>query len=237
MALTPDPSILRGAEMFAGLSDGELRQVLDAGRIRRLPAGAQAFAQGDPGVSCHSLLHGRVKIVQTRPDGSQHVIRFIGPGEMFGTIAALMDQPFPADAIAVVESLEVYWTVETMRELMRRFPDIGLRATKGAGERLMELQNRIGELSAERVEQRIARALVRLVRQAGRRTEEGIEIDFPITRQELAEMAGSTLHTASRTLSAWEDQGIVRSGRKRIVVVQPHALVALAEDLGGKEPG
>jgi CRP-like cAMP-binding protein len=209
--------------------------VLDAGRIRRLPAGTQAFAQGDPGVSCHSLLHGRVKIVQTRPDGSQHVIRFIGPGEMFGTVAALMDRPFPADAIAVVESLEVHWTVETLRELMRRFPDISLRATKGAGERLMELQSRIGELSAERVEQRIARALVRLVRQAGRRTEEGIEIDFPITRQELAEMAGSTLHTASRTLSAWEEQGIVKSGRKRIVVVQPHALVALAEDLHGKE--
>lgn len=235
MALAPDPSILRGAEMFAGLSDAELREVLDAGRIRRLPVGTQAFAQGDPGVSCHSLLHGRVKIVQTRPDGSQHVIRFIGPGEMFGTVAALMDRPFPADAIAVVESLEVYWTVEILRELMRRFPDISLRATKGAGERLMELQSRIGELSAERVEQRIARALVRLVRQAGRRTEEGIEIDFPITRQELAEMAGSTLHTASRTLSAWEEQGIVKSGRKRIVVVQPHALVALAEDLHGKE--
>lgn len=237
MALAPDPSILRGAEMFAGLSDAQLATVLGAGRVRRLPAGTVVFAQGDPGATCHSLLHGRVKVVQTRPDGGQHVIRFIGPGEMYGTVAALMGRPFPADAVAVVESLEVFWTVEAMRALMAAHPDIGLRATAGAGERLMELQNRVGELSAERVEQRIARALVRLVRQAGRRTDEGVEIDFPITRQELAEMSGSTLHTASRTLSAWEDKGIVKSGRRRIVVVQPHALIALAEDLGGREGG
>ena len=88
MALAPDPSILRGAEMFAGLSDAELREVLDAGRIRRLPAGTQAFAQGDPGVSCHSLLHGRVKIVQTRPDGSQHVIRFIDDDDPISMMTA-----------------------------------------------------------------------------------------------------------------------------------------------------
>jgi CRP-like cAMP-binding protein len=236
MALAPDPSVLRGSELFADLTDEARADVLGCGQVRRLPKGAKAFAQGDPGATCHILLQGRVKIVQTRPDGCQAVIRFIGPGEMYGAVAALLGWPFPAEAVAVVDSVEAVWTVEALRGLMTRYPEIAMRSTSAAGTRLMEMQARMGELSAERVEQRIARALVRLARQAGRRTPEGVEIDFPITRQELAGMTGSTLHTVSRTLAAWDARGVTESSRRHIVVRQPHALVALAEDLP-KAPG
>lgn len=231
MTLTADPSILRSSELFADLADADLRRVLDAGSVRRVPKGQRAFSQGDAGITCHNLLHGRIKIIKTRPDGGQSVLRFIGPGEMYGTVAAMMGQPFPADALAIVDSVEVVWTTPAFRALIERFPAIGVRSTACAGFRLMELQARIGELSADRVERRIARTLSRLARQAGRRAPEGIVIDFPITRQDLAEMSGSTLHTVSRTLSAWDQQGITESTRRHIVVKKPHALVALAEDL------
>ena len=228
---TADPSILRGSELFAELTDDDLRGVLKAGAIRRVPKGQRAFSQGDAGVTCHSLLHGRIKIIKTRPDGGQSVLRFIGPGEMYGTVAAMMGQPFPADALAIVDSVEVVWTTAAFRGLMERFPAIGVRCMSCTGFRLMELQSRIGELTADRVERRIARTLSRLARQAGRRTPDGIVIDFPITRQDLAEMSGSTLHTVSRTLSSWDQQGITESTRRHIVVKKPHALVSLAEDL------
>jgi CRP-like cAMP-binding protein len=233
MTLGPDPSVLRGSEMFATLSDAELAEVIHAGHVRALHKGERVFAQGDPGVTCHSLLHGRIKIVQTRPDGEQHVLRFIGPGEMFGTVAAIMDKPFPADAVAVTDSVEVFWTVATLRELMARFPEIAQQSVRSTGERLLEMQHRLGEQTAERVEQRVARALVRLVRQAGRRTPDGVEINFPLTRQDLADMSGTTLFTVSRILSAWEGEGLVASQRRKIMVVKPHALVAIAEDLHG----
>lgn len=226
-----EPSILNGADMFDVLDTDARREVLLAGTVRRLAAGRIIFAQGEPGATCHTLLSGRVKIVQTRPDGNQSVIRFIGPGEMYGTVAALMDKPFPADAVAVLESTEITWSVATMRQLMTRFPQVAMRSAASAGTRLFELQNRVGELSGERVEQRIARALVRLVRQAGRRIDIGIEIDFPITRQELAEMSGSTLHTVSRTLSAWDERGITTSARKRIIVCKLHILLEIAEQV------
>jgi cAMP-binding proteins - catabolite gene activator and regulatory subunit of cAMP-dependent protein kinases len=83
----------------------------------------------------------------------------------------------------------------------------------------------------ERVERRVARALLRLVQEAGRRVDAGVEIDFPVSRQDIAEMTGTTLYTVSRLLSSWEERGIVRSGRQRIILTTPHALVALAEDL------
>lgn len=224
-----DPRLLQCAEMFGGLALEDLGTVVAAGVLRRLVGGERIFAQGDPGVTCHSLLEGRVKIVQALPDGSQSVLRFIGPGEMYGTVAALMGQPFPADAVAVTDSLEIRWSVPAFRELMRRYPEIGLRSTASAGTRLFDLQSRVSELTSERVEKRIAKALLRLARQAGRPVDGGVEIDFPITRQDLAEMTGSTLHTVSRTLAAWDQSGLTGSTRRRIVVRDLPGLERLAE--------
>jgi len=74
------------------------------------------------------------------------------------------------------------------------------------------------------------------LRHGGRRTEAGIEIDFPLSRQDLAEMTGTTLHTVSRTLSAWEERGLVELGRQQVVIRQPHAVAAIAEDLPDEAP-
>lgn len=79
------------------------------------------------------------------------------------------------------------------------------------------------------MQQRVAHALLKLVKQAGKKTEEGILIDFPISRQDIAEMTGTTLHTVSRLLSAWEDQGLVKSERQKVTVVEPHRLLLIAE--------
>ena len=223
-----DTQALADADMFSHLGREALEAVIAAGRVRPLPPGRVTFSQGEPGLSCHSLLDGRVKIVQARPDGAQSVIRFIGPGEMYGTVAALMERPFPADAVAVVDSLEIYWPLSVMRELMSRYPDIAMGSAAAAGQRLFELQDRVGDLAGERVERRIARTLLRLIRQAGRNTSLGVEIDFPVTRQELAEMAGSTLHTVSRTLAAWDERELIGGGRRRIVVRDVAGLTALA---------
>ena len=85
-------------------------------------------------------------------------------------------------------------------------------------------------MSSEQVEQRIAHVILKLVTQSGRKTEQGIEIDFPITRQDIAEMTGTTLHTVSRLLSAWEDEGLVRGGRQKVTVTDPHGLMLVAEN-------
>lgn len=233
MSFTIEAQSLRNSEMFGVLGDAALGAVAAAGVVRRLTAGSTIFAQGDPGVTCHSLIEGRVKIVQTHVNGSQSVLRFIGPGEMYGTVAAMMSCPFPADAVAVIDSVEIVWSVAAMRQLIRDHPEIGINATASAGGRLFELQGRMGDLTGERVEKRIARALVRLAEQAGRRTAEGLEIDFPVTRQDLAEMAGATLHTVSRTLAAWDQRGVTGGGRRRIVVRDLRALTALAAGDGG----
>ncbi len=231
MPLTPDRSILKGLDLFAGLADEELDDVLRHGHTRRLAKDTRVFSQGDPAATCHVLIDGRIKLSQSTSEGGQVVLRFIGPGEMYGTVAALMGIPMPADATAVVDSVEIYWSLAAMKDLITRHPQVALNSSAITGGRLIDLQTRVRELASERVERRIAHALLRLVRHAGRRVSEGVEIDFPITRQDLASMTGSTLHTVSRTLSGWEERGIIEGSRRHIVVKSPHRLVAIAEDL------
>ncbi|HEV7368585.1 Crp/Fnr family transcriptional regulator [Arenibaculum sp.] len=230
MPLTPDRSLIAKIDLFSGLDADALDDVVRRGHTRRLPKDMQVLVQGDPATTCHAVIDGRIKISQTTPDGGQVVLRYLGPGEMYGTLAVLMGIPLPADAIAVVDSVEIYWPAAAMADLIERHPKIALASSRLAGGRLVDLQTRLREVTTERVEQRLARTLLRMLGQAGRRTAEGVEIDFPITRQELGEMIGATLHTVSRTLSAWEEHGIVESSRRRIVVRDPDALAAIAEE-------
>ena len=122
-------------------------------------------------------------------------------------------------------------TFQAIRQLLDTEPRVALNAVQFVAGRLHDLQRRHRQLMTERVERRVARALLRLVREPGRRVDAGVEIDVPMSRQDIAKMTGTTLYTVSRLLSAWDDRGIVQSGRQRIILTTPHALVALAEDL------
>src|SRR6185437_15836263 len=113
---------------------------------------------------------------------------------------------------------------------MARHPPLSLAVVRNMGKYIEEAHTRLRESSTERVERRIAHAVLRLVRQAGRRIENGVEISFPITRQDIALMAGATLHTVSRVLSAWEQDGIVDGGRQHLVLRNPQALARIAEE-------
>ena len=123
------------------------------------------------------------------------------------------------------------WDYESSIRLMERYPQISLNGLRLVASRFRELQDRYRELSTERVEQRVARALMRLARQAGKRTDEGVLLDLPLSRQDLGEMTGTTLYTVSRIMSRWEQYGLVVTGRERIVIRNPHGLVIIAEDL------
>ena len=108
-------------------------------------------------------------------------------------------------------------------------PHLAVNAMQTIGQRLQEAHTRIREMATEEVERRVAHAVLRLIDQAGRKEGNGIRIDFPISRQDIAEMTGTTLHTVSRLLSAWKERGLVNSGRKRIVVCALDDLIRLAE--------
>jgi CRP-like cAMP-binding protein len=229
MARRLDRSLIRDLDIFKSMSEDDLDAVLAMASVRQLPEGTAAFEQGATATEFFALLHGRLKVIQTTADGQQVVVRHVSPGDIFGIARAMRRPDYPATAVAVVDSLALAWPASQWEAFIARSPVLALNALQTVGQRLQDAHTRIRELSTEEVERRVAHALLRLVKQAGKKTEEGILIDFPVTRQDIAEMTGTTLHTVSRVLSAWEGRGLVASGRKKVTVLDPHKLFMLAE--------
>jgi CRP-like cAMP-binding protein len=234
-----DVEILARCPVFQGLAPEELRHIRASARPKELRRGEVLFSQGDPAKYAYVVESGQMRLVQVLSDGREVIYRILTPGEFFGGIASLGEARYPVSAEALEDSVVLGWSGEAMRRLLLRHPRVALNLLRLQARRIEELQERVQELSSERVERRVARAVLRLARQAGRRTEEGILVDLPLRREDLASLTGTTLFTTSRILSQWERQGIVSAGRQRLVIRIPHALVEIAEDLSlteDKEP-
>jgi len=225
-----DRSLISGLPPFAGLDAPALDSILSQARSLRFPKDAEIFTQDGEAEHFFLLLSGHVRVVRTTPGGDQVIARYINEGELLGIAVAMGRTTYPASAVAAVDCIVLAWPNIVWPRLQARHPAFGVNAYQALGARLEETQARVVEMSTQQVEQRIASAVLRLVTQSGRKTPDGIEIDFPISRQDIAEMTGSTLHTVSRLLSAWEDEGIVLSRRQKVVVTDPHALMLVAEN-------
>lgn len=224
------PVITRCA-LFQDLSPAECGQIVGAGHVYDFVQGSFFFRQGENSTMLYVLAAGRAKLSQVTPDGQQVIVDYFGPGEGLGIVMALNDLPYPLSAEAIEPCVAVGWSRETMHGLMHEHPQLALNGMRMVGQRFAAMQHRFQELATQRVEQRVARALLRLVRQFGRRVEEGVLIDMPLSREDLAQMTGTNLYNVSRILSKWEQAGWIATGRKQIILKQAHKLVALGEDL------
>jgi CRP-like cAMP-binding protein len=223
--------LLSRAPLFRGAEPAELTAALEVARRRSVERGEYFFHQGDAAEAFYVITEGRVRLSQLTPEGHQVIIGFMGPGDGMGIIVALSNATYPLSAEAVADCQALKWDYEATIHLMEQYPHLALNGLRLVSGRFFELQERYRELATARVERRIASALIRLTRQTGKRTERGVLLDLPLSRQDLAEMTGTTLYSVSRTLSGWEQQGLIESGRERIVILSPHGLVTIAEDL------
>ncbi len=228
----PLPSqLLLQASLFRGLPEQDRQAVLAQARVRDFAAGQFIVHQDELVGELLLATRGRVRLYQLTPDGHQVILHIAGPGEAIVLLPALTGEQSSVSAQAVEATSALAWDEADFRALMRRFPGLGFNAIAILGEHIRLYQDRIRELTTERVERRLARTLLRLAKQLGVRTAQGVLIDLPLSRQHLAEMSGTTLYSASRILRAWEEHGIVSSGRERVTIRSPHKLVAIAEDL------
>jgi len=227
-----DESLLSGLPPFSRLERAEIREILDRATPRRYEEGTPIFREGHDADRFFLLLDGYLRVVRTTEGGEQIIVLHIAPGQLFGIAPALQRDTYPATAIAAAESIALSWPVRLWDSFTRDYEGFATETYKTLGQRLGQIQDTLADMATQAVERRVASAVLRLVNQGGRKTEAGIEIAFPVTRQNIADMTGTTLHTVSRLLSGWEKEGIVRSARKRIVVTDPHRLMLLSGPAG-----
>jgi len=226
-----DPMNLRRVSVFQNATDEDLRLFVQHGIERSIEEGEFFFFQGDPAIYLYVLLSGRAKLMQSNPSGQQVNLRTIKEWQLFGALGAVNPQAtYPATAQALEPSTALAIESTLLREMMQTRPYLSFDLMQLMTGYIQEMQSRYRELATEKVERRIARALIRLTAQMGVRSSEGT-IELAFTRQELAEMSGTTLYTVSRVLSEWERRGLVEAGRERVAIRKPHGIVQIAEEL------
>ena len=228
------PKDLRKVVVFENASDDDLELIMKNCIPRSLEEGGFFFLQGDAADFLYVLTSGQVKLMQSNPNGQQVNLRTIYPWQLFGALGAVREgATYPASAESLENSTALAVSSQFLHSMLETRPYLSFGLMKLMTSYIQEIQARYRELATERVEQRVANALIRLAGQTGQKSgkEGGIELSF--SRQDLAEMTGSTLYTVSRLLSEWERKGFIETGRERVRILKPHDLVRIADGLPG----
>jgi CRP/FNR family transcriptional regulator, nitrogen oxide reductase regulator len=224
-----DRKLIQSLPAFSAMDNAELDDVISRATALRIPRGSAVFEQGETAKAFYVLLNGRLKVVKVTSDGQQVVIRFVVPGDIYGIAKALNREDYPATATALVDSVTLAWDMAIWDDFMARHPSFARNVMQMMGQRIQEAHTRLKELATQDVEHRVAHAVLRLVSQSGRKVDGGVLVDFRVTRQEIAEISGTTMHSVSRILSAWENAGLVVVGRQKVIVCDLDRLSRIAE--------
>jgi len=225
---------VRHLPIFAHLPQSDFDEVYAAAARRSYRSGATVFEQDDDATHFYALLEGRLRVTQVTAQGQQVIVRIVNPGDLFGIAKALQRTDYPGTATAVSDSAVLAWPMARWSGFMGRYPTMAMSAMETMGDRLQEAQTRLRELATEEVERRVAHAVLRLGEQSGRKEAGGTRIDFPVSKQDIAEMTGTTLHTVSRILTAWEHAGLVVGGRQKLLLKDTYRLGLIGD---GEAPG
>ncbi|HRK90347.1 MAG TPA: Crp/Fnr family transcriptional regulator [Anaerolineales bacterium] len=231
--MTISPKELKQVVVFQHATDEDLDLILKNSITRSIEEGGFFFMQGDEAEYLYILTSGQVKLMQSNPSGQQVNLRTISPWQMFGALGAVRNDgaTYPATAQALEDSTALAIQSNFLRSMLETRPYLSFDLMNLMTSYIQEMQARYRELATERVEQRVANALIRLAGQSGFKSgkEAGIELSF--SRQDVAEMTGTTLYTVSRLLSDWERRGIIKTGREKITILKPHDLLKVSEGL------
>ena len=227
------PKELKQVVVFQRATDEDLELILKNSIVRSIEEGSFFFLQGDEAAYLYVLTSGQVKLMQSNPNGQQVNLRTIYPWQMFGALGATRGEgaAYPATAQALENSTALAISSPFMHSMMETRPHLAFDLMNLMTMYIQEMQARYRELATERVEQRVANALIRLAGQSGTKPDKEAGIELSFSRQDVAEMTGSTLYTISRLLSEWERKGIIQTGRERIRILKPHDLVRIADGM------
>jgi CRP-like cAMP-binding protein len=227
------PQDLKQVVVFQHATDEDLELILNNSITRSIEEGSFFFMQGDEAKYLYILTSGQVKLMQSNPNGQQVNLRTIYPWQMFGALGVTRGPgaTYPATAETLENSTALAIQSAFLNSMMETRSYLSFDLMNLMTSYIQEMQARYRELATEKVEQRVANALIRLAGQAGIKSEKEAGIELSFSRQDVAEMTGTTLYTVSRLLSDWERKGFIKTGREKITILKPHDLVRISEGL------
>jgi CRP-like cAMP-binding protein len=223
-------ALLRVTPIFSRLSPADRHTIAEVARVQAFGRGETIFEQDSPSDAFYAIASGRVKIFKLMPSGKDVILEVFGPGDPLGAVAAYMDRPFPASAAALEDTVCVIIPRAAFFRLLEAQPSLVRGLLLGLTTRLVELTNRLAELTGGRIEPRFARLFLKLAAEMGRHEREGTFIPLALSRQELADLTGTTIETCIRIMSRWNKDQVVRMEKDGFVVIDRAELERIAAE-------
>ena len=223
---------VRAIPVFRGLSQEDQRRVAALATLRQYQRGDSLWQEGDPAEALTLIVKGRVKVVRQAEAGDV-ILEIFGEGEPVGAIAVYNYMPYPASAVCLEPVTLLVLPRRDYFELLDRHSDFARAIIRELTKLVIALTRKVEEMRGQRVEVRIAQLFLTLAERMGREAKGGIEIPIQLTRQEVADLVGTTVESAIRVLSRWGQEKVVITGEGRFLIPSRDRLVRIAE--GGPE--
>lgn len=220
--------------MFRGLSADDQSRLAALATLRDYARGDSLWRAGDPAENLTVIVRGRVKLVGSS-GGNDVILELFGPGEPVGAIAVYNYIPYPASAVCMEPTTLLVLPRRDYFELLDRYPEFARAIIRDLTKLFLSLTRKVEEMRGQRIEVRVAQLFLNLAERMGKPGKNGsIEISIELSRQEVADLVGTTVETAIRVLSKWGRDGILVTGEKRFLLPSRERLAEIAEGKDGR---
>jgi CRP-like cAMP-binding protein len=219
---------IKKIDLFKNLSEEELKELEPYLITAAYKKKEDIFSEGDPPEWFFIVSKGKVKITKLSHEGKEIILEIISPTDIFGGVAVIRGFPYPANAVAMEDSEVLKISRKNLMRLVDRFPNLMYCIALQLGDRMKSSYDSLKNIALERVEARIAALLLKLAGKVGVETRTGVLIDMRLTKQDVADMVGTTVETSIRTFSKFKKEGLVADSDGKIVIKDREGLAELS---------
>jgi len=216
--------VLKKSKFFAPISEVTRKEIARLFTEEKFNRDDYIFFEGDKPEWLFIVKEGKVKLVKHSDTGKDVILQVFAPGEMFGETALFDHQPYLASAQAMEPTVILKLSRQDFLRFFGRHPFVATEMIMQLGRQLQEAHATIKSLAVDRVEQRIANILLKLADKLGINEEEGVLLNISLTRQDLADMAGTTVETAIRVMSRFTKNKVIKSQGGKILILNLRSL-------------
>lgn len=209
---------IRDVAIFSAFTPAEAKEIKPYLMHAAFRKKETIFSEGDPPDWLYIVEKGKVKITKLSHEGKEIILEIIAPGDFFGGVAVMRGFPYPANAVAMEDTEVLKISRKNLLNIMDRFPSLMYCMATSIGDRIKGSHEALKSIALEKVESRIASLLLKLADKAGEEAEDGLLINMRLTKQDIAEMVGTTVETSIRTMSKFSKAGILVSISGKIVI-------------------
>ena len=220
----PTPDVLARLPLFRRVRPEEQARVALASRLQRFERGDEVFREGEDAHAFITIVEGRVKVYKRLANGKDLILQVFGVGDPLGAVAVYESRPFPASAEAIEPTTCLVIPRRAFFTLLEQSPMLVRGVLSGLTLRLIELTDRITDLTGADVEARFARLFLKLGGQFGQPRDRGVFVPLPLSRQDLADMTGTTIETCIRIMSRWGKEDVIVTERAGFLLVNQRVI-------------